>query len=105
MKHVSPPPAVDLLTQALEVARPYLNRSFSLSHRARNFWAAVAEARDRGAFDVIEQEFAELAEQTGLTRDLGDHGMEDIAHLIRWGLTDRYPFSEAPDHDRHPPRL
>ena len=91
MMHVWPP-AVDLLARAIECVRPYLDRSLPIGVRARTFWAAVVASRDLAAVDVIEQEFLQLARDTGLADDLGRTGKEDIAHLVRWGLLDRNPF-------------
>jgi hypothetical protein len=86
------PPAVDLLARAIECVRPYLDRSLPICLRVYAFWAGLRAARDRAAADVIEQEFLQLARDTGLTDDLGRTGKEDIAHLVRWGLLDRNPF-------------
>jgi hypothetical protein len=90
--HVPPPPAVDLLAEAIEYVRPYLDRTRLVHHRVRAFWAGVVVARDLGALDVVEQEFTRLARDSGLTDDLGAAGSADVAHLIRWGLIDRNPF-------------
>ena len=56
------------------------------------FWAGVIAARDLAAVDVIEQEFTDLAQGTGLIADLGPSGKMDAAHLIRWALIDQNPF-------------
>jgi hypothetical protein len=87
--HVTPPPAIDLLTQAIEYIRPYLAQSLPIGERARNFWAGVVAARDYGAVDVVEQDFLDLAQQTGLTGDLSD---DDVKHLIRSAFLDLNPF-------------
>lgn len=92
MKHFAPPIAVDLLEQTVERARADLDRPLPLKQRARNFWSAVKAARDLGAGDVVEAEFAQLAAETGLSADLGRHGGETIEHLARWALLKRNPF-------------
>ena len=86
---LSPPPAVDLLAQAVEYIRPYLAQSLAIGERARNFWAGVVAARDYGAADVVELTFRDLAQQTGLTSDLGH---DDVKHLIRSAFLDLNPF-------------
>jgi hypothetical protein len=90
--HVSQPLAVDLLAQAIELARPHLDRSVAIVPRVRLFWAAVVAARDLGTSDVVQEEFTQLARDTGLTADLGRHGEEDVEHVVRWGLLNRNPF-------------
>ncbi len=85
-------PAVDLLAQAIARVRPHLDRSTPIGERARIFWAGVVAARDLAAVDVIEEEFTDLAQATGLIADLGPHGKVDAAHLIRWALIDQNPF-------------
>ena len=92
MTLVSPPAAIDLLSHALDRARPYLDRSLPIRLRVYAFWAAVRAARNRAAADVIEQEFLQLAQDTGLADDLGRTGEEDIVHLVRWGRRDQNPF-------------
>jgi len=92
MIHVSPPSAIDLLSGAIEHVRPHLDRTLPVGCRARAFWAGVVVARDLGAVDVVEQEFARLAHDTGLVHELGAAGDAVVAHLIRWGLLDRNPF-------------
>jgi hypothetical protein len=89
MKHVAPPPAIELLAQAIEELRPHVDPSLPIVERARNFWAAISAARDLGAVDVIAQDFLQLAHGTGLVRELG---LDAVHHLIRWGLLDRNPF-------------
>jgi hypothetical protein len=83
---------IDLLGQAIELTRPYLDRSVPTVARARLFWAAVVAARDLGSSDVVIEEFTELARSTGLTTDLGRHGDKDVAHIIKWALLNRNPF-------------
>ncbi len=80
------PPAVDLLTQALEHVRQHLNPSRPLGERVRKFWIGVVASRDLAAADVVEDEFVNLARDTGLRAALGRHADEDVRHLIRWGL-------------------
>jgi hypothetical protein len=85
-------PATDLLGQAIETARPYLDSTLPIGERVRNLWAGVVASRDRAAADVIEAEFMRLAQETGLARDLGRHANEDLGHVIRWGMLNRDPF-------------
>jgi hypothetical protein len=92
MKHFAPPIAVDLLAEAVERARGDLHRTIPLKQRCRNFWSAVKAARNLGASDVVESDFAQLAAETGLTADLGRHAGETIEHLARWALLKRNPF-------------
>jgi hypothetical protein len=87
-----PPPAIDLLAQAVDQVRQRLDRSQAIGKRIRVFWAGVVAARDFGAADVVADEFEQLARDTGLTASLGYHGEEDIKHLIRWALVDQNPF-------------
>ncbi|SNB54310.1 hypothetical protein SAMN05414138_10219 [Rhodoplanes sp. JGI PP 4-B12] len=88
--------AVDHLAQAIDYVRPKLERTGPITERARTFWAAVRAARKLAATDVIHDEFRQLAIDTGLFADLGDHppyaAGETIEHLIRWGLFARNPF-------------
>jgi len=101
MKHFAPPIAVDLLAQAIEHVRPYLDRSIALPQRCRDFWAAVVAARRLVASDVVEREFQERATACGLTGDLDRHGQSrglkchgrhTTENLVRWGLLNRDPF-------------
>ena len=85
-------PALDLLTQAADYVRPYLDRSNPIGDRLQAFWAAVVAAGDFGASDVIESEFLQLARDTALFSDLGRHGDATIRHVIRWGIRDQNPF-------------
>jgi hypothetical protein len=87
-----PPPAIDLLAQAIDQVRRRLDRSLPIGKRIRVFWAGVVAARDFGAADVVSEEFQQLARDTGLTADLEHHGEEDVAHVIRWALLDQNPF-------------
>lgn len=90
--HLPLPPAVDLLTQAIDHMRRHLDRSLPVAERARNFWAIAVAVRDLGACDVVAQDLTDLADKTGLTIDLGPAGKTDAAHLIRWALISRNPF-------------
>jgi hypothetical protein len=87
-----PSSKADFLSRAINFVEPHLDRSLPVSERLRTFWAAVVAARDLAASDVVEQEFADLAEQTGLARDLGNHADEDLRHVVRWAMLDRNPF-------------
>jgi hypothetical protein len=85
-------PVADLVTDAIERIRPHLDRSLPLKQRVENFWAGARAARNRGAADVLTEEFTALAQQTGLTADLRWEGKEQIAHLISWALRNMNPF-------------
>ena len=87
-----PPTGINLLTQAAEYVRPFLDRSNPLGERLRTLWAAVVAARDFGAFDVVEGEFLQLGRDTGLVADLGRRGDDDVEHIIRWAMLDQNPF-------------
>jgi hypothetical protein len=89
---ISPPPAVDLLAQAIAEVAPHFDRSIAVADRVRSLWAAVVAARDLGAADVIEDEFLKLAHATGLSVDLGRHGDEDVRHVICWAIRGWNPF-------------
>ena len=67
-----------------------------LKRRLREFWAHAKAARDTAAADVFTEEFTRLANESGLTRDLGRHGAEDIAHVIRWAYRGWNPFESGP---------
>ena len=82
MIHVAPPPAVDLLTSALDRARPHLDRSLPIGERALNFWAAAVAARHLGTADQVQADLLDLARDSGLTTDL-PFGAETVSHLIR----------------------
>jgi hypothetical protein len=104
--HVFPPPAIDeteysqiieparakdLLAQAIAHIRPHLDQPLSIHYRVRAFWAGAAAARrmNVAVWDVIEDEFRELARFTRLTADLGRYGgrhngQQDVDHIIRW---------------------
>ncbi len=92
MKHFAPPVAVDLLAQAVERVRDDLDRAIPLKQRARNFWAGIRCSNRRGAADVVEKEFTQVAQETGL---LGDLGEQTVAHLIAWGLRALDPFGDV----------
>jgi hypothetical protein len=84
--------STDLLAQAADHIRPYLDRSKPVGERLRAVWAAVVAARDLGASDVVEEEFIQLARSTGLIVDLGGHAEADLRHVIRWAILDQSPF-------------
>ena len=90
--HVTPPPAIDLVADAVERVRPDLDRSKPVTERIHNFWAGVRAARHRGASDVVADEFRALAEASGLIAALGKHGKADVDHVIAWALRNRNPF-------------
>ena len=86
------PSRFDLLMQAVDCVRPLLDRSNPVGERLRTLWAAVVAARDLGAFDVVQDEFLELARETGLVADLGRRADGDLRHVIRWAMLDQNPF-------------
>jgi len=93
----APPATADLLTQAIELVRPQLNRSKPLKERVEIYWAAIAAAAELAAVDVLREEFLRLAEQTGLAADLKQHADlyhsdKTLEHVLRWGLLRRNPF-------------
>ena len=89
----TPSPAIDLLAQFVARIRPTLtDRSVPIKARIRLFWSAAKAASSCGASDVVTEEFAALADITGLTADLGRHGSEDVEHVLRWAWRGRNPF-------------
>jgi hypothetical protein len=90
--HHPPPPAVDLLQQAVDHVRGHLDRSLPVSERLPTLWAGVAAARDLGATDVVAEAFLELAHESGLAADLGRHADDDIHAVIRAAMLDQNPF-------------
>jgi hypothetical protein len=96
MNALAPLPPVDLLADAIGIARQYLDREHSLPKRAKIFWTAVAVARHLAASDVIHDEFFQLAVDCGLLAEFERAppyaAGETIEHLIRWGLLDQDPF-------------
>jgi hypothetical protein len=90
---------VDLLTEAIEIVRPQLERSKPLKERVEIFWSAVAAAADNNlaAVDVLRAEFLQLAADTSLAADLKQHADfahsdQTLEHVLRWGLLRRNPF-------------
>jgi hypothetical protein len=96
-------PWADLLTQAIDCVRRQLGPSLSAAQRIRLFWAGVIAARDLASSDVLEQEFLRLGRDCRFTANLGRHGDEDMAHVVRWALLGRNPFGAGgiPKHRRH----
>jgi hypothetical protein len=86
--------STDLLTQVINQLRPHLARSIPLPERLRTFWAVALESRNLGASDVVIDDFMRVAAETGLTADLGRHGVEDIAHTIDWAMRGLDPFGK-----------
>jgi len=87
----------DLLTQAIELVRPMLERSKPLKERVEIYWSAVAAANNLAAVDIVREEFLRLAIETGLAEDLrhsADLYKSDktLEHVLRWGLLRRNPF-------------
>jgi len=91
MMHARVLPAVDELTEALDLLRPQLDRTISVAERAHNFWAITVAVRGCAAADVLAEDLTSLARDTGLMEDLHG-GAEDVTHLVTWGLLDRNPF-------------
>jgi hypothetical protein len=90
---VEHPIAVDLLAHAIDYMRPRLNAALPISERIRNLWAAVVASRDLAPIGRIENDFLHLACEAGLIRDLGQHGEEDVKHVIHWAIRDQNPFN------------
>jgi len=82
----------DFLSQAISHIRPHLDRSLPAGTRLRALWAAVVAARDLAASDVVEDEFLNLAQQSGLAGDLGRHADDDLRHVVRWAVQNKNPF-------------
>ena len=85
---MAPPAPVDLLTQAIELVRPQLERSKPLRVRVEIYWSAIAAAVDLAAVDVFD---------SGLAADLKQHADlyysdKTLEHVLRWGLLRRNPF-------------
>jgi hypothetical protein len=59
------PKSADLLAQAADHIRPYLNRTKPIGEGLRTLGAGVVAARDLGASEVVEEEFFQLAEEAG----------------------------------------
>jgi hypothetical protein len=94
---IKAPPACDLLTQAIELVRPQLERSKPLKERVEIYWAAIAAANSLAAVDIVRDEFLRLAKETGLAADLKQHADlyhsdKTLEHVLRWGLLRRNPF-------------
>jgi hypothetical protein len=96
MMHVAPPPAVDLLAQAIDILRRQLATTAPLKVRLRIFWAGAKRARGLASSDVFAEEFTRLADEAGLTASLGRHAAEDIAHVISWAWRGWNPFGTGP---------
>lgn len=109
LAHDGRAPPVDLLTQAIERARPLVaDRSRSTKERIRLLWAAAKMARELGASDVVNRAFMALALKVQLIDSNGRwtgedvresvrrYGAEDVAHAIRWALRGWNPFEEGP---------
>jgi hypothetical protein len=88
-------PARDLLSQAIELVRPHLDRSKPLEERIRIYWAAIAAANSLAAADVLRQDFLQLATDSGLAADLKQANSDKTLEcILRWGLLRRNPFGE-----------
>jgi hypothetical protein len=90
--------APPLLDRVIGELQPLLGRDSSIKERLLTFWSVLVESRDLGSSDVIADEFRNVAEESGLTDDVGKHGIEDIEHIISWGLRGFNPFEKGPLH-------
>jgi hypothetical protein len=91
------PPAVDLLAQAIEAARPLISDcNRSIQTRLALFWTFAKAARDLAASDVFETQFHRLADESGLTAAIGRHAREDLQHVISWAWRGWNPFPKGP---------
>jgi hypothetical protein len=95
---ISIPPST-LISQVIEHIRPHLDPAKPLKQRTRAFWAGIVAARDLATPTIIHDQFLELALDTGLFTELGQHpphaAEETVEHLIRWGLLARDPFGKV----------
>ncbi|HKD36613.1 MAG TPA: hypothetical protein VKB78_07425 [Pirellulales bacterium] len=94
---INAPPTCDLLTQAIGIVRPQLERSKPLKERVEIYWAAIAAANSLAAADILREEFLRLAKDSGLAADLKQHADlyhsdKTLEHVLRWGLLRRNPF-------------
>jgi hypothetical protein len=85
-------PAVDLLSQVIERARPQIaDPEATPRQRLQRLWAYARASRDLAASDVLLAEFRQLAIDAGLDR----HPLirrDGIDHVLRWAWLDRDPF-------------
>ncbi len=88
--------ASDLLSVAVSKTRAKLDRGIPVQQRIKISWAAAKAARKLGSTDVVTKEFTALAVETGLMRDLGYHGREDIEHTVSWAVRGWNPFATGP---------
>jgi hypothetical protein len=93
MNAIAKAPPVDLLTQAIELVRPHLERSKPLEERIKTYWAAIAAANNLAAVDVLREDFLQLAHDSGLAADIKQHTDLSLEQILRWGLLRRNPFS------------
>lgn len=96
------PGAVDLLTQAIERVRPLIDGT--TKQRIRVLWAAVLNARNLGASDMVHDAFMELAIEVKMIdehgRWIGDdvrktvrrYGLQDVSHVVVWAQRGCNPF-------------
>lgn len=116
-----PPPAVDLLAQAIERAKKLMlaDPNKPTKARLRILWSAAKKARDLGSMDVVHDEFMALAIEVNLIdqdgRWIGSDGAsgymhiarnfvreyvrrfgaEDVDHVLRWAWRGWNPFEEG----------
>src|SRR5262249_53478188 len=94
---INAPPTCDLLTQAIGIVRPQLERSKPLKERVEIYWAAIAAANSLAAADILREEFLRLAKDRRLAAGLQPpadlyHSDKPLEHVLRWGLLRRNPF-------------
>jgi hypothetical protein len=90
--------ALPLLDRVIDELRLLLGRDSSIKERLLTFWSVLVESRDLGSSDAIADEFRNVAKKSGLTDDLGKHGVEDIEHIISWGFRGFNPFEKGALH-------
>jgi hypothetical protein len=72
-----------------------LHRDIPVAIRIKTFWALAEALRHAAPHEQIKQQFTDLAEQSGLITDLGNHGDEDVRHVLDWALQGRIPFESS----------
>ena len=105
----SPPPAIDLLGQAIACIRPLLmDENRTTKERIHILWAAAKNSRDLGASDVVHDEFMQVAVAVNLIDKHGRwadadvrerlrrFGRDDVSHVVQWAMRGVNPFEEGP---------
>jgi hypothetical protein len=85
-----------LLNQMIERLQPQLAHGRPLKHRLVALWGFAKAARGLGERNLLEEQFIKAAHRSGLVRDLGRHGEEDVRHVVSWALLGQNPFEKGP---------